>query len=86
MNFPFHYEFGEEGLEVRLGPWTVRRVRYDDIEDIRIGYNLWNEHWTNIWPWRYLTLRRKTGWVRNFVINPADREAFAQLLRQRLGA
>ena len=82
---PFHYDLGPEALEVRLGPFTLRRVRYDDISEVRNGHAFWNEHWTNVWPWRFLTLRRKTGWIKNFVINPGDREAFADQLRQRVG-
>ena len=81
---PFQYACGDESVEVKLGPFTVRRVRYDDIEEVSPGRAFWNEHWTNIWPWRYLTLRRKSGWFRNFVINPEDQEAFASEVRRRL--
>ena len=83
---PFNYEFGQTGLEVKLGPFTVRRVEYSDMEEVRYGHPFWNEHWTNVWPWRFLTIRRRTGglWPRNFVINPSDRDAFAEELRRRI--
>lgn len=84
MNFPFRFALGEAGVEVNIGSWNVRTVRYDDIAELRNGYPLWNEHWTNIWPFRYLTIRRKTGFIKNFVINPSDREAFADELRRRI--
>lgn len=83
MSFPFHYEFGAEHVEVKLGPFVARRIRYDDIEGARFGYPFWNEHWTNFWPMRFLTLRRRSGICRNFVINPGDREAFVAELRKR---
>ncbi len=85
MSFPFRYHLGEGAVEVKFGSWTVRRILYEDIEGVREGYRLWNEHWTNIWPIRYLTLRRKSGFIRNFVINPSDRETFADELRRRAG-
>jgi len=85
MSFPFRYHLGETGVEVKLGSYTARRIRYDDIVEVRNGHPFWNEHWTNFWPWRFLTLRRKSGLIRNFVINPADRDAFAAELRRRLG-
>ena len=81
MNVPFRYHLGEEALEVRLFGWTVRRVRYDDMVEVRPGYPFWNEHWNNFWPWRFLTVRRKTGLCKNFVINPGDRETFAAQLK-----
>jgi len=83
MGAPFDYELADDELRVKLGPWTVRRIRYADVEAVRSGHPFWNEHWTNIWPWRFLTLRRKSGIIRNFVINPADRDAFAAELRRR---
>ena len=84
MGLPFDYEFGDAELKVMLGPLTVRRIAYSDMAEIRESCAFWNEHWTNIWPWRFLTIRRKSGIFRNFVINPSDREGFASDLRARL--
>ncbi|MBI3553977.1 MAG: PH domain-containing protein [Elusimicrobia bacterium] len=81
MSFPFHYTLGTTGLEVRLGPFVVRRIPYWDIEAVNIGFSLLNEHWTNVWPFKFLTIRRKSGWLKNFVINPKDRESFVEGLR-----
>ena len=53
-----------------------------------LGDRAWsfiNEHWTNFWPPRYLTVRRRTGFLRNFVINPDDRAAFLADLKARIG-
>jgi hypothetical protein len=54
------------------------------MEAVSSGYALLNEHWTNPWPWRFLTIRRRTGWFRNFVINPLDRESFIRDLTVRV--
>lgn len=83
MNFPFAYHLAVDSLEVRLGPWTVRRIYYVDIADVRRGYCRWNEHWCNLWPLRYLTIRRKSGLIQNFLINPPDGDDFARRLRSR---
>ena len=79
------FELGNEGVEVKLGPWTLRRIRYDDIEDVREGY-VWglSEHWTNLWRWGFVTIRRKTGLIKNFLINPRDRETFISQLRGKI--
>lgn len=81
---PFNYSLADTELQVRLGPLLVRKIAYSDIEGVEERYSFWNEHWTNFWPWRFLTVRRKSGLLRNFVINPQDRELFAGELRVRL--
>ena len=84
MNFPVNYRLAAEGLEVRFGSWCVRRIVYSDMESARLGYAYWNEHWNNPWPWRFLTIRRRSGMLRNFVINPGDRESFLGELTSRI--
>ncbi len=86
MSWPLQFHLGDSGVEVRLGSWTLRRVLYSDIETVKPAMALWNEHWTNPWPWRFVTIRRRTGWIRNFVINPGDRDGFQRDLSARLGA
>lgn len=78
------FELGSEGVEVKLGSLTLRRIRYDDIESVSDGPAFWNEHWVNFYPFEYITIRRKSGLIRNFVINPKDKETFVSGLRQRL--
>lgn len=83
--FPFTYELSGEGLEVRFGPWVVRRIYYSDMTGAEAGYAFWNEHWSNFWPWEHITIRRKTGLIKNFVINPPDRDKFLNELRLKIG-
>ena len=82
--FPFHFELAETGLEVKFGQWTVRRILYSDMEGVAPGSAAWNEHWNNFWPWRFVTIRRRSGLIRNFVINPPDRDRFIAELQSRL--
>jgi len=84
---PFiHYQLGAEGLEVLVGRWPVRRIRYDDIESVRRGYRFWNEHWTSRIDISRtaVTIRRRSGIMKNFVITPDDPDAFVSELQGRL--
>ena len=80
------YTLDEQFVRVRLGYWTLRKIALADIEFADTTAPLWNEHWCNtLWACgRVVRLRRKTGLVRNFIITPADRDAFLDQLRTRL--
>jgi hypothetical protein len=88
--WPFNFRMTETEVQVRLGAWVVRRIRLDDIQGVRIDgsatFRTWgmNEHWCNFSPMRFVILRRKSGWVRSFIINPPDTEPFATELKQRI--
>jgi hypothetical protein len=83
---PFNYRVTSSEVQVRLGGWVVRRVALGDIERAEIvpswRATWWNEHWTNFSLGRCVVLRRKSGWIRAFVINPPDPEAFCSALRR----
>ena len=82
--FPFRFELGDSESEVRLGPWALRRIRYDDIESVRLGHSVWCEKWCNFWPlFEYVTIRRKSGWIKDFVVNPANPAEFIRALKQK---
>ncbi len=90
MGWPFNFRLTDAEVQVRLGGWVVRRVRLDDIAAVQtaIGVRVFltrdsNENWCNLWPMRYVILRRRSGWVRSFIINPPDTEPFAAELRRR---
>lgn len=86
MGFPFNYELGDSELRVLLGSFAVRKIAYSDMADVSEGLALFNEHWTNFWPWRFVTIRRKTGLIKNFVVNPAEREPFMADIKVRIAA
>lgn len=78
------YELREDAFCVVMGGVAVRRIAYDNIESVRRGYALWNEHWNRIAFDPYITLRLKHGLVRNFVINPPQTDDFIAQLQSRL--
>ena len=87
MTWPFSFRLTDAEVQVRLARWVVRRVALSDIRDATVapvrGVPLWNEHWCNLWPLRYVVLRRRRGWIPAFVINPPEPEEFVADLRRR---
>jgi hypothetical protein len=84
----FNYRLTDDEVQVRIGGWVVRRIRFTDIRsaDVRSWSEAlwtWNEHWSNFSPPRFVVLRRRSGLVRTFVFNPPDPDAFAVELRRR---
>ncbi|MBI5396376.1 MAG: hypothetical protein HZA91_13865 [Verrucomicrobia bacterium] len=82
--FTLRYRITNRAVEVLIFGACVRRVWLHDIASVRRGSSLWNEHWTNFRLWNSVTLRRKTGLIKNFVITPENPTAFiAELARKR---
>ena len=81
------YVIDERHVRVKLFGVTLRKIALADIEFADTQCPLWNEHWCNtFFAWgRSVRLRRKTGIARNFIITPANRDAFLAELRSRLG-
>lgn len=81
------YVLDESHLRVMLGGVTLRKIALADIEFVDTSAPFWNEHYCNCLSGcrsRVVRIRRKSGLVRNFIITPADRDAFIQELRSRL--
>jgi hypothetical protein len=67
----------------------MRKIALADIASVDTRFCFWNEHWCNTVtdiPNRRVTLHRKSGLIRNFVITPKNREAFLAELSARLAA
>lgn len=81
------YRIDDRFLRVVLLGITVRKIALADIESVTTAMPLWNEHWCNtLWPvGRVVCIRRKTGLIRNFTISPANRDAFLDQLKSKLG-
>lgn len=81
------YAIDEQYVRVKLFGATLRKIALTDIEFADTKCPLWNEHWCNtFFAWsRSVRLRRKTGFARNFIITPANRDAFLDELRSKLG-
>jgi hypothetical protein len=75
----------EHYVRVKLLGLTLRKIALSDIESVDTKAPLWNEHWcTSLSLKRVVRIRRKSGWFRNFIITPPDRDAFIAELRGRL--
>ncbi|MEY4777201.1 MAG: hypothetical protein RL759_1714 [Verrucomicrobiota bacterium] len=63
---------------------TVRKVALADIACADRSCPLWNEHYTSsLDRKKVVCLRRRTGWIKNFIITPPYPEAFLAELRAR---
>ena len=82
------YRLADQELLVLFAGRPVRRIPYADIASVKKGWTLWNEHWhRRLDFWRSsLTITKKNGIVRSFVITPDDPEAFLSDLQSRVGA
>jgi len=78
------YELRDDALCVLFGKFCARRVPFANIESVRRGHALWNEHWNRVSRDPNITLHLKNGLVRNFVINPPDTENFIAQLQEHL--
>lgn len=88
MGWPFNFQLTDAEVQVRLGRWVVRRVALSDIRGASVVTGLrvplWNEHWCNFTPFRYVVLRRRSGWIPTFIINPQEPEEFLVDLQRRI--
>jgi len=81
------YTVDEHHVRVKLFGATLRKIALSDIEFADTAMPFWNEHWCNTICacGRIVRLRRKSGFIRNVIITPADRDAFLAELRSKLG-
>ena len=75
------YRIADTTLEVLIVGRVVRRVRLADIEDVHRRGALVHENWSSLKFWNSVTIRRRSGLFRNFVISPDDPDAFALRLQ-----
>ncbi len=78
------YRLTPEAVEVLILGHPIRRVRLADIEEVHRRGALLHESWAGLKFWNAVTLRRRSGWFRNFVISPDDPDRFVAELRERL--
>jgi len=83
--FTLNYRITNRAVEVLIFRVPVRRIWIHDIESVRRGgHGFWNEHWTNFKLWNAVTLRRKSGLIKNFVITPDNPAQFIAELARKL--
>jgi hypothetical protein len=56
---------------------TLRKIALNDIEFADKSWKWWNEHYNNsLIPSRIIRIRRRSGWIRNFIITPHAPDVF----------
>lgn len=78
------YRITERALEVLILGRVVRRIRLADIEEVHRRGALIHENWSSLKFWNSVTVRRRSGWFRNFVISPDDPDRFVVRLQDAL--
>ena len=78
------YELRDDALCIVIGGKCVRRILYSDIESVERGSPFWNEHWNRLALDPNITIKRRSGLIKNFVINPPDTDEFIAQLRERI--
>jgi hypothetical protein len=74
------YRITDAAIEVLILGRVARRVFLSDIEEVHRRGALLHESWSGLKFWNAVTIRRRSGLLRNFVISPQDPDAFAARL------
>ena len=75
------YRITDTSLQVCILGGVVRRIRLADIEEVHRRGALIHENWSSLKFWNSVTIRRRSGLFRNFVISPDDPDAFVVRLQ-----
>ena len=78
------YRITDSALEVRILGRVIRRVLLADIEEVHRRGALFHENWSSLKFWNSVTIRRRSGLLRNFVISPDDPDGFVARLEDAL--
>jgi len=76
------YRITSAALEVLILGHVARRVRLSDIEEVHRRGALVHESWSGPKFWNAVTIRRRSGLFRNFVISPDDPDRFLERLAE----
>jgi len=73
-------------LKVTLFGLCLRRIRLADIESVSKRQSHWAEKWVNTLKpaHRMLVIRRRRGWLKEFIITPKNRYVFKAEIEQAL--
>jgi hypothetical protein len=78
------YRITDTALEVRILGRVIRHVLLADIEEVHRRGALIHENWSSLKIWNSVTIRRRSGLLRNFVISPDDPDGFVASLQDAL--
>jgi hypothetical protein len=54
------------------------------MEGVERGAPVWNEHWNRLALDPNIVIKRRSGVIKNFVINPPNTDEFVAQLRERI--
>ena len=74
------YRVTDESLDVAVLWMVWRRVPLLDIEEVHRRGALLHENWSGLRFWNAVTVRRRSGLLRNLIVTPDDPERFAEML------
>ena len=78
------YRITDSALEVRILGRAIRRIPLADIEEVHRRGALVHENWSSLKFWNGVTIGRRSGLLRNFVISPDDPDGFVERLQEKL--
>ena len=78
------YRVTGEAVEVLLLGRRVRRIAFDDIEEVSRRGAIIHESWSGPRFWNAVTLRRRRGFFRHVIITPDDPDQFVERLERIL--
>jgi hypothetical protein len=80
------YRITGKALEVCILGMVARRILLSDIEEVHRRGAFLRESWSGPKFWNAVTIRRRSGLVKNFVISPDDPDQFIARLRESVTA
>jgi hypothetical protein len=78
------YRVVADAIEVSLLFMVVRRFRLEDIEEIHRRGSFLHESWSGFCVWNAVTLRRRSGLLRNVILTPEDPDRFVEEMTRLL--
>jgi len=75
------YRITDRALEVLILGRAIRHLALADIEEVHRRGALIHENWSSLKFWNSVTIRRRTGLFKNFVVSPDDPDAFVVRLQ-----
>ncbi len=84
------YRITPEELQIIILGIALRKVRLNNIESVQKGRDssFWNiftgENWANFHMRNVVTIKRKSGLMKNLIITPTDPDKFISTLQQAI--
>lgn len=88
LKYLIDYRLTPHSLQVTTfgGSFVIREIPYADIQEVRRGYQWWNEHWENrldLWS-SAVSLKLNRPMLPWFVVTPEHPDVFVVELRQKM--